>query len=122
MSFRVRRRSREELSEGLRSPAYAAPSDDVLDELAELMSLQVERLATVDDREVIGAAVACGMPVMDAQNQLRAGGRIAQALRLFYLDFIDSKTGDPLARERIEMCREMWGRMTERRLAQERMA
>lgn len=92
-------------------------SDVELDAIAEEMAVNVERMRSASREDVIGAMVECGCPRRDAENQF-ANRQLEGYARQFYIDYLDAKTGNPAAKERVERCREVWGRMTRRREAQ----
>lgn len=96
----------------------AKMTDAELSALAEEMALNVERMNRASDEDVIGAMVEAGCPRKDAEAQMATGG-LAQFAKQFYLDSLDAKLGNPEAKERVERCREAWGRMTKRRQEQE---
>lgn len=82
------------------------------DLLAEQLAANWERLWAPTDNEVIRCLVDHGMPRKHAQVQVTgAGHQMAVFARQFYVDAADAKLGDPEAKERVERCREMWGKM-----------
>ena len=89
-------------------------SDVELDALAEELSVNVERMRNATRGEVVGAMIEAGCPRHDAEEQF-ANRQLEGYARQFYLDWLDSKTGNPEARARVEKIREFWGRMNKRR-------
>jgi hypothetical protein len=89
-------------------------SEAEVDALVEEMSQNIERARDASETDVIGALVECGMPRKDAEGQMTNSG-MEWFARQFYLDYLDAKLGNPEAKERVERCREQWGKMTRRR-------
>lgn len=88
-----------------------------LDALSEELALNVERMREASREDVLGAMIECGCPRRDAESQF-ANPQLEGYARQFYLDWLDAKTGNPAAKDRVERCREAWGKMTKRREAQ----
>jgi hypothetical protein len=89
-------------------------SEAELDALAEEMAVNVERMRAAPELAVIQAMVEAGCPRKDAVAQM-ATEQLEGFARQFYLDTLDARLGNPEAKERVERCREVWGRMTQRR-------
>lgn len=92
--------------------------DAELNQLAEEMALNVERMRNASQDDVIAAMVECGCPKLDAERQFQNTGLEGFA-RQFYLDYLDSKLGNKEATDRLERVRQMWGTMTKRKEEQE---
>jgi hypothetical protein len=89
-------------------------SDAELDALAEEMAVNVERMRAAPKLAVIEAMVEAGCPRKDAVQQM-ATEYFQGFARQFYLDTLDARLGNPEAKARVERCREVWGRLTQRR-------
>lgn len=85
-------------------------SDVELGQVAEEMADIYERAMAPSTRQVIAKMVHYDCPRRAAEQQMKHGG-LALYARLFYVDAEDAERGDPEAKERLERCREAWGRL-----------
>lgn len=90
-------------------------SDAELNQVAEEMATNFERMWEAKDGDVIAAMVECGCPQSHAVQQLKMHG-LAVFARQFYLDYVDGKMGNPAAQIRVQKVKEAWARLSERRV------
>jgi hypothetical protein len=88
-------------------------SDSELNQLAEEMASNYERMWEAKDSDVIAAMVECGCTQIAAVEQLKHEG-LAVYARQFYLDWQDAMLGNAVAKARVERCKAMWGNLRQR--------
>lgn len=88
-------------------------SDAELNQVAEEMATNFERMWEASDKDVIAAMIECGCDPKAAEQQLKIDG-LATFARQFYLDYVDGKMGNPAAQVRVLKVQEAWGRLRQR--------